>query len=793
MTSPKGSASRRRMAALMFTDIVGYSALASNNELLAFELLEEHRTLLRRLFPIYGGDENKTIGDAFFVEFGSAMEAVQCAIEIQTSLYERNLFAESGRKLQIRIGIHLGDIIDSDGDSYGDPVNIAARVESLAEPGGICITQQVLDHVERQLELQIRRIKKNKLKNMGTPTKLYQVVMPWHKNNKKASLGPFDGISNYFRKTNARSAVLSLWGIALGALFITSGSQVYQNGLQSREFRVSARSPAAATNGIAPKIDLSHRNWDYRLKGEEEWKHFDIDHSWLHSDEIRGNYELKTEFETDTFLKDPALLLGLVSDTYRVFLNDHFIGGSGNYSSVEFFVVDPQFFVKKGNNTLLIEAQTEKSLSPGLTILPNIGGAYFGEFDDVYSNILKYRTHFHVLRSIYLAISIIASILCMAYFFFRREKTRFLYFSLYLVLGSFLLAYYNVYVSASLQYPLHRFMKVVALCLSSFTLCSAWLNVRKNHRLELANNVVGLAFFIGAAISLLAVPATAFQFLTRYNNLLYLTLAYSLIWVASASFSRWKLKDPSQSEIAERIAITVFGWSGMLLILQSLKMHSLPAFMYEALGRWTISSPFFFALFITGAGLFDFIAKSKKAVLERQRENLLLSIYEIAEKSPDEETINLSILKKVCAFLNAERATIYLHDEKKETLTAALMIGTAQSKPLTKRIIRAHEGIVGHVFDHRAPLLISDIANDLRFKHFAHLKDPASSYKTSSCMVFPLVSGKSFVGVLTVADKADGTSFSKTDFTLMNVVSKIIAFLIHNRELHRELENSKAG
>jgi class 3 adenylate cyclase/putative methionine-R-sulfoxide reductase with GAF domain len=786
------------MAALMFTDIVGYSALASNNEALAFDLLEEHRTLLRRLFPIYGGDENKTIGDAFFVEFGSAMDAVQCAIEIQTSLYERNLFAESGRKLQIRIGIHLGDIIDSEGDSYGDPVNIAARVESLAEPGGICITQQVLDHVERQLELQVRSIKKNKLKNMGTPTKLYQVVMPWRKAKKKVTVGPIDftGLFSYFRKTDSRSAVLSLWGVALGALFLTSGWQVYRTGLQSREFHgeMNGRSPASETTSTPSRIDLSHRNWDYRLKGQQEWKPFEMDRSWQYSDEIRGDYELKTEFETETTLKDPAMLLGLVSDTYRLFLNGHFIGGSGNYSSIEFFVVDPQFFVKKGSknkNILLIEAQTTKSLSPGLTIIQNVG-SYFGEFDDVYSSILKYRTHFHVLRSIYLAISMIAAILCLAYFTFRREKIQFLYFGLYLVLGSFLLAYYNVYVSASLDYPLHRFLKIIALCLSSFMLCSAWLNVRKDRRLEQINNTLGLVFFVASAITLLLVPASAFQFLVRYNNLLYVALTYTVTWVSLATVLKWKWKDASSSEIAERVAITVFGWSGALLIAQSLKMHVLPSFMYEALGRWTISSPFFFALAITGAGLFDFIAKSKKAVLERQRENLLLSIYEIAEKSPDEETINLSILKKVCAFLNAERATIYMHDDQKNTLTASLVIGTAQSKPMTKQTIQAHEGIVGHVFDHRAPLLISDIANDLRFRHLAHVKEPSTSYKTSSCMVFPLVSGKSFVGVLTVADKADGNAFSKTDFTLMNVVSKIIAFLIHNRELERKSE-SRAG
>ena len=121
----------------MFTDIVGYSAMGQKDESLALELLEEHRALLRPLFARHDGTEIKTIGDAFLVEFGSAVEAAQCSIEMQRSLSSRNAINPEGRKVQIRIGLHLGDIFHREGDVYGDGVNIASRIEPLAEPGGM--------------------------------------------------------------------------------------------------------------------------------------------------------------------------------------------------------------------------------------------------------------------------------------------------------------------------------------------------------------------------------------------------------------------------------------------------------------------------------------------------------------------------------------------------------------------------------------------------------------------------------------------------------------------------------
>src|SRR6202047_3891383 len=131
----------------MFTDMVGYSALNQRDEKLAQELLEEHRQLLREIFPRFHGTEIKTIGDAFLVEFNSALEAAQCAIEIQRALAKRNADAPAERQIEIRIGIHIGDVVHRGGDVYGDGVNIASRIEPLAAAGGICVSMDV----ERQI------------------------------------------------------------------------------------------------------------------------------------------------------------------------------------------------------------------------------------------------------------------------------------------------------------------------------------------------------------------------------------------------------------------------------------------------------------------------------------------------------------------------------------------------------------------------------------------------------------------------------------------------------------------
>ena len=165
----------------MFTDMVGYSALAQRDDELALELLEEHRLLLREIFPRFHGIEVKTIGDGFLVEFHSALDAAQCAIEIQRALSKRNSDTPVERRIAIKIGVHIGDVVHRDHDVYGDGVNIAARIEPLAGPGGICVSVDVERQIRNKLDAHFEKLAPTELKNISMPMDLFRIIPPWEK------------------------------------------------------------------------------------------------------------------------------------------------------------------------------------------------------------------------------------------------------------------------------------------------------------------------------------------------------------------------------------------------------------------------------------------------------------------------------------------------------------------------------------------------------------------------------------------------------------------------------------
>jgi adenylate cyclase len=178
---------QRKLAAIVFTDMVGYSALAQRDDKLALELLEEHRRLLREIFPRFNGIEIKTIGDAFLTEFHSALEAAQCAIEIQRTLAKRNHDVTAERRIELKIGIHIGDVVHRGGDVYGDGVNIASRIEQLAGAGGICVSMDVERQIRNALEARFEKLVPTELKNISVPMDLFRIVLPWEKGAKAAS------------------------------------------------------------------------------------------------------------------------------------------------------------------------------------------------------------------------------------------------------------------------------------------------------------------------------------------------------------------------------------------------------------------------------------------------------------------------------------------------------------------------------------------------------------------------------------------------------------------------------
>ena len=168
----------RRLAAIMFTDTVGYTASTQADEGRTLDLLRQQAELVRPLVAVHQGREIKSTGDGFLVEFDSALKATQCAVSIQRRIYERN--AEGGlAPIRIRIGIHLGDVVQSGTDILGDAVNIAARIEPIAEPGGICVSGAVHEQVRNKFPEKLEKLAPTALKGLQLPMDIYRVVLPW--------------------------------------------------------------------------------------------------------------------------------------------------------------------------------------------------------------------------------------------------------------------------------------------------------------------------------------------------------------------------------------------------------------------------------------------------------------------------------------------------------------------------------------------------------------------------------------------------------------------------------------
>src|SRR5438552_6420998 len=168
---------KRKIAAIFAADIAGYSRLVAEDEEETLRRLGSYRQVTDDFIAKCGGRIFNTAGDAVLAEFPSAVEAVRCAIDIQESLRTRNMAYPPSRQMSFRIGITIGDVVERDGDLLGDGVNIAARLEGLAEVGGICISRAVHEQVVNKLSVQFADIGAQDVKNIPTPVHAYMVAM----------------------------------------------------------------------------------------------------------------------------------------------------------------------------------------------------------------------------------------------------------------------------------------------------------------------------------------------------------------------------------------------------------------------------------------------------------------------------------------------------------------------------------------------------------------------------------------------------------------------------------------
>ncbi len=251
---------KRKLTVIIFTDIVGYSRLSHRNEALALSLLQEHRELVRGVFPQYGGTEIKTIGDAFLLSFPNVFDAVRCALHIQRALSKRNQQFDSSRHVHVRIGIHLGDVvITGDGDVYGDGVNIASRIVHLAGAGEVCVSSPVYQQIRNKSHLRGTALGKQKLKNISEKVSVYRISL-------RTAEGPID----HFRVQAKRFKSFALRVVPYFALALCLVTIV---GIRDVKHPKAALEPALDTRRIAlipfKKVGLE-KNEEYLPEGMTE-------------------------------------------------------------------------------------------------------------------------------------------------------------------------------------------------------------------------------------------------------------------------------------------------------------------------------------------------------------------------------------------------------------------------------------------------------------------------------------------------------------------------------------------
>ncbi|MGL4495524.1 MAG: adenylate/guanylate cyclase domain-containing protein [Beijerinckiaceae bacterium] len=206
---------KRKIAAILAADIAGYSRLVAEDEEETLSRLASYRAVFDDFVKRAGGRIFNTAGDAVLAEFTSAVEATRCAIDIQESLRTRNLAFPPSKRMEFRIGLTIGDVVERDGDLLGEGVNIAARLEGLAEPGGICVSQSVYDSVVNKLGVQFQDMGEQEVKNIPRPVHAFRIGLSVDTRQRQAVLQP--------QQQKSKSSAPLFGGIAALALIAALG------------------------------------------------------------------------------------------------------------------------------------------------------------------------------------------------------------------------------------------------------------------------------------------------------------------------------------------------------------------------------------------------------------------------------------------------------------------------------------------------------------------------------------------------------------------------------------------
>src|SRR5512134_41562 len=218
---------KRRLAAIVAADIAGYSRLMHGDEAATVRDLKAHQSVILPLIGRHGGRIIDTAGDGIMAEFPSVIGATGCAVEIQTVMAERNLRVPESRRMRFRIGINLGDVIHDETRIYGDGINIAARLQALAQPGGVLVSNTVYDQVRGKLPFTFEDVGERQVKNIEQPVRMYRVHIPGASSEAVATLHRRPATTDRRRWIGWGLAACLVLGVAAGTWWM--GSRLFQS------------------------------------------------------------------------------------------------------------------------------------------------------------------------------------------------------------------------------------------------------------------------------------------------------------------------------------------------------------------------------------------------------------------------------------------------------------------------------------------------------------------------------------------------------------------------------------
>src|SRR5437899_2722245 len=246
------SSRKRKLAAILHADVVGFSRLMGEDEAGPHQALGELRRAVGPLIAAHGGRIVGTAGDSLLADFSSAVDALSCAVEMQRAARAINDPVPPERRLELRIGVNLGDVIIDGDDIFGDGVNIAARLEALAQPGTVCISHTVYEHVRNKLDLDYRPLGSHRVKNIAEPVRAYAVGV--------AAATPRPSRRRRALVATAGAAALVVAGVVAWALYAGAGRELLGLGITPKPVEVASLAAPARLAGRPAVAVLPFKN-----------------------------------------------------------------------------------------------------------------------------------------------------------------------------------------------------------------------------------------------------------------------------------------------------------------------------------------------------------------------------------------------------------------------------------------------------------------------------------------------------------------------------------------------------